>query len=83
MGQIEVYEWLKEQNGGKYFTPKEVFKGMIKDGLLAENSNKFRNGNISGALALLEAQGYLVVRVSGKSFWDVQRRYKVKKDRLV
>jgi hypothetical protein len=82
LGQIEVYEWLKKQNNGKYYTPKEVFKGMVKDGFISENSNKFRNGNISGALALLEAQGYLKVRVSGKSFWDFQRRYAIDKKTL-
>lgn len=79
MGQIELYYWLKEQKEGKFFSPKEVFLGMVKDGILTKESNKYRNGNISGALALLEAQGYLKVRVSGKSFSDFQRRYAIRR----
>lgn len=79
MGQIEIYDWLKAQNGGKFFSPKEVFKGMIRDGLLSENSNKFRNGNISGALALLEAQGYLQVKIIGDTWWSMHRKYRIKK----
>ena len=80
MGTIEIYYWLKKQRdkGIKtYFSPKEVFFGMVKDKILNKESNAFRNGNISVCLAKLEADGYLQVTVTGK-WCDFQRRYRIK-----
>jgi len=79
MGQIEVFDWLKNQRMTgveDFFSPKEVFKGMVQSGIISINSPSYVVGSVSVALAKLEAYGYLEMRVCGR--WsDWQRRYRI------
>lgn len=78
MGQIEVYEWLKKQRSSgdlRYFTAKQVEKGLVEDGLTP--SNGYTNGSVKVALLKLESAGYLDARRQGK-LTDYNRSFRLK-----
>jgi len=78
MGQIEIYEWLKKQfrtGDVRYFTAKEIEKGLNDDGLT--EAKGFSNGNVKILLIKLEAYGYLDTKRKGK-LSDYNRTFRVK-----
>lgn len=86
MGVIEVWSWLNnkaKEGDDNFYSPKEVFQGMVGDGLLKPESNLYRCGSISVGLGKLEAKGYLEVEVAWLGWRDFQRRYRVIKDKIV
>lgn len=78
MGQIEVYEWLKRQmktGDLRYFTAKEIEKGLNDEGLV--ESKGYVNGNVKILLIKLEAYGYLDTKRRGK-LSDYNRTFRIK-----
>lgn len=67
MGQIEVYEWLKNQrrSGNQdYFSIEDIRKGLKEK---KQNGCSNRYNNIRVAVIQLEAHNYLEVKLTGKS----------------
>lgn len=75
MGQIEVYEFLKDKRAleDTYFSVKQVCEGLRERGF----SNGILQG-VRGDLLRLEWAGYLEVRYSNK-FDDWLRLWRLKK----
>lgn len=79
MGQIEVYEWLKENDNRCYRSPKGIYKRMLKDGKAVPND--WKKARIHRWLVCLENWGYLESRVGGSMVrWVRSYRLKVVKN---
>ena len=62
LGQSEILNWLIEQRNlgvEDYFTPKEVYEGLVESGCLENGNTCFRNGRIHRQLLGLADAGLI------------------------
>jgi len=68
LGQSEILDWLQQQRDSGdnfYYTAKEVYEGMIEDGIIKRGSNCFRNGAMIEQLRRLSVFDKLEFKIEG------------------
>lgn len=80
MGQDEVYEWLKKERerSEDFFSPLQVFEGLVKDEVINPKSPSYRNGRIKGCLILLEGRNLIESEIKRVGVCRFLRFYRFK-----